>query len=60
MSLIPEGVGDLKNKSVLIIWGHGNSNESLKQLVEEAGLKMSSHVVLENAERLVMCTNIVC
>ena len=58
MSLIPEDVCDLANKTVLLVWGSGINPEDLKNVSDQlSGLKCRE-VVVENAERLIMCKNL--
>ena len=58
MSLIPEDVCDLANKTVLVVWGSGINPEDLKNVSDQlSGLKCRE-VVVENAERLIMCKNL--
>ena len=55
MTLIPEAVQDLNGKVVLVIWGPGNSPQALQQLAEDLKSRNTSHVVVENVDRLTLC-----
>jgi len=54
MSLLPEDVCDLGNKTVLLVWGSGNSPEDLKSVSDQLHALNCIEVVVENAERLTM------
>merc|ERR1712071_146039 len=54
MTLIPEAVQDLNGKVVLVIWGPGNSPQALQQLAEDLKSRNTSHVVVENVDRLTL------
>ena len=55
MSLIPESVRDLDNKTVLFVWGPGNSPHQLQLATDQIRSMKCSKVIMENAERLVLC-----
>lgn len=59
MFFIPEDVGELKDKVVLVVWGPGTSGDDLKRFSEDLSSQQCSVVIVENAERLSMCKCVV-
>jgi hypothetical protein len=55
MSLIPDSMNDLDNKTVLFVWGSGNSPDQLQLATDQLRSMNCSKVIVENSERLVMC-----
>nr|CAG4635114.1 EOG090X0FGQ [Alona affinis] len=55
---IPENVlQGVKGKSVLLVWGPGNSTDDLQKLSDELRARECSQVVMEHAERLAISSH---
>nr|CAG4642105.1 EOG090X0FGQ [Eurycercus lamellatus] len=58
MTKFPENLlKDLKDKSVLIAWGPGNSTEDLQEFSKKLNSLQCSHVIMEHVERLAISSH---